>query len=578
MKLGFEHLGVRKRIVGYSNEALMDAYITMEGACVEAQEIYYSLTDSIATVDHLIQIRDVVERIGYTETINHLYGNNNITFTTEGLGDTLKKGWEAIVKWFKELWTKIKNFFKRLFGLTDKTIRAIEDEVKQAKKAFASNSKLNTNITVAESFTSSNIQKLSNEFDQNIASKTTIEKLCSMDDEEASQIKEAATDLATKLRGMSSNERVTKKPLDKTFVDKAVDMANLLQDICKKGERIVDRLHTAPDKLKASAEKADDVQQLKAAQNAIKQAGIILNAIDDCAKQAANSVLYIKTKLEAFNNKAPGSKVDDEIFNDKELGETIIKGLKECKISRVKTGILYHLDQDKNRNPMLAVKVADKVNRFVKAHLEEFDIDDPDTDGLYDKDNHLTSTPPKDEWDIKFLIKLKASLQTNFSREKLVLAQEVIAHLKKKGGDAFNPDADTNKKTEDKQPPKPEPKSDNDNESFADSYLRKALNELDISSAKAAVIGLLDEDNHNDPMVALKEADKANQVFKEHGKTFYVSDNGRPERLPKEEWSSNYIIKLKAALRLNFSREKIALIQEVIRYLRSKGEDRFQVK
>lgn len=430
-------MSVRKRTVGYSNEELMDAYITMEDACVETREIYHSLLDSITTMDHLIQIRDVVERIGYTETINHLYGNNNITFTTESLGDTLKKGWEAIVKWFKELWTKIKNFFKRLFGLTDKTIRAIEDEVKQSKKAFASNSKLNTNITVAESFTSSNIQKLSNEFDQNIASKTTIDKLCSMDDEEASQIKEAATDLAAKLRGMSSNERSTKKPLDKTFVDKAIDMANLLQDICKKGERVVDLLRTAPDKLKASAEKADDVQQLKAAQNAIKQAGVILNAIDDCAKQAANSVLYIKTKLEAFNNKAFGSKADDEIFNDKELGKTILKGLKEWKIIRVRTGIMTHLDRDESRSPMLAVNVADKVNRFVKAHLEEFDIDKPDADGLYDKDNHRLTVPPKDEWNAEFLIRIKASLLINFSREKLVLAQEVIRYLRSKGEDWF---------------------------------------------------------------------------------------------------------------------------------------------
>lgn len=401
-----------------NNEELMDAYITMEDACAEAQEVYYSLTDSITTMDHLIQIRDVVGRIGYTETINHLYGNNSITFTTEGLGDTLKKGWEAIVKWFKELWTKIKNFFKRLFGLTDKTIRAIEDEVKQAKKAFASNSKLNTNITVAESFTSSNIQKLSNEFDQNIASKTTIEKLCSMSDGEASQIKEAATDLATKLRGMSSNGRVTKKPLDKTFVDKAVDMANLLQDICKKGERVVDHLRTAPDKLKANAEKADDVQQLKAAQNAIKQAGIILNAIDDCAKQAANCVLYIKTTLEAFNG----------------------------------------------------------------------------------------------------------------------------------------------------------------NESDLDSRMRRALNKLNVIHARSTIITFLDQDQHSDSMVALKEADKANQVFKEHGKTLYVPDNGRLERLPKEEWSPDYYFRLKAALLVNFSREKVALAQEVIRYLRSKGVNMFQVR
>lgn len=419
MKLGFEHLSVRKRTVGYSNEELMDAYITVEDACVETREIYHSLTDSISTMDHLIQIRDVVERIGYTETINHLYGNNNITFTTEGLGDTLKKGWEAIVKWFKELWTKIKNFFKRLFGLTDKTIRAIEDEVKQAKKAFASNSKLNTNITVAESFTSSNIQKLSNEFDQNIASKTTIEELCSMDDGEAFQIKEAATDLATKLRGMLSNERSTKKPLDKTFVDKAVDMANLLQDICKKGERVVDHLRTAPDKLKASAEKADDVQQLKAAQNAIKQAGIILNAIDDCAEQAANCVLYIKITLETFNSN--------------------------------------------------------------------------ESDDL-------------------------------------------------------------------------------------DSRLRFALNELNVIYARSEIIGFLDQDRHSDSMVALKKADKANQVFKEHGKTLYVPDNGRLERLPKEEWSPDYYFRLKAALLINFSREKLVLAQEVIRYLRSKGERMFQVR
>lgn len=115
MNLGLEHLNIPQKLNNVSNEELLDAYIAMESAYDVTREAYNLLVDCITTMDHLIQIQDVIKQSGSTETIQYLYGQNNISLTMEGLGETISKGWDVIVKWFQELWTKIKNFFKRLF-------------------------------------------------------------------------------------------------------------------------------------------------------------------------------------------------------------------------------------------------------------------------------------------------------------------------------------------------------------------------------------------------------------------------------------------------------------------------------
>lgn len=308
MNLGLEHLSISQQPTVASNEELLDAYIAMESAYDVAWDTYNCLMDVICTMESLIQIQDVIRQSGSTETIQYLYGQNNISLTMEGLGDTISKGWDTIVKWFQDLWTKIKNFFTKLFHSTDKANQAVQEEAKRAKKqpfkADDTNPIDGDPTMVAETFTNTNIKKIVSDFDRSIGAKANIDMIRSMNDEESAQIKQHGNDLADELNVVMTGGRdYPKKPVDDKFINEAPEMSKSLHEMCKQGENLVNSLRTIPEKLKARAEKKGDVDQLRVAQNTIRQAAIVMHAIEQCAKQAANGIFYIKNRLEAFNRK-----------------------------------------------------------------------------------------------------------------------------------------------------------------------------------------------------------------------------------------------------------------------------------
>lgn len=308
MNLGLEHLSISQQPTVASNEELLDAYIAMESAYDVARDTYNCLMDVICTMESLIQIQDVIRQSGSTETIQYLYGQNDISLTMEGLGETISKGWETVVKWFQDLWTKIKNFFKNLFKSTDKANQAVQEEAKKAKKqpfkADDTNPIDGDPTMVAETFTNTNIKKIVSDFDRSIGAKANIDMIRSMNDEESAQIKQHGNDLADELNVVMTGGRdCPKKPVDDKFINEAPEMSKDLHEMCKKGENLVNSLRTIPEKLKARAEKKGDADQLKVAQNTIRQAAIVMHAIEQCAKQAANGIFYIKNRLEAFNRK-----------------------------------------------------------------------------------------------------------------------------------------------------------------------------------------------------------------------------------------------------------------------------------
>lgn len=434
MNLGLEHLSISQQPTVASNEELMDAYIAMESAYDVAWDTYNCLMDCITTMDQLIQIQDVIKQSGSTETIQYLYGQNNISLTMEGLGETISKGWEAVVKWFQDLWTKIKNFFKRLFGLTDKAGKSVEEEAKKAKENIKKQSfKADGNVsdsdptTVAESFTNTNIQKVKSDFDQNICAKANIDTIRSMNDEEASKVKKHGGELATELSNVIMGHGSSKKPVDEKFINESTEMSEALQEMCKKGENIVNSLRTIPEKLKERAEKKGDTDQLKVAQNTIKQAGTVMNVIGDCSKEAAKGTVLIKNRLEAFNKKFSQKESREASDNNKEFNAPLKRAIDALDISGARAVIIGYLDEDAHREPMLALKVADKVNRIFKEHEKD----------LFSEDNNRITSTPKAEWSPEFVNKLRASLRLNFSREKIAFTLEVIRYLRSQGNKEF---------------------------------------------------------------------------------------------------------------------------------------------
>ena len=97
--------------------------------------------------------------------------------------------------------------------------------------------------------------------------------------------------------------------------------------------------------------------------------------------------------------------------------------IQEQNIVHARTAILSYLDRDEtNPTPQalrIAIEVADKFTN----------PEDP----FWDPENHLWEIPPQHEWDVHFLIKIKAALLTNFSKEKLELADQVISYLREQG-------------------------------------------------------------------------------------------------------------------------------------------------
>ena len=97
--------------------------------------------------------------------------------------------------------------------------------------------------------------------------------------------------------------------------------------------------------------------------------------------------------------------------------------IQEQNVIHARTAILSYLDSDATtampQALRIAVEVADKFT----------DKDDP----FFDQENHILEVPPKTEWNSSLLRKIKAALQTNFSREKLELAEQVIFHLRAQG-------------------------------------------------------------------------------------------------------------------------------------------------
>ena len=97
--------------------------------------------------------------------------------------------------------------------------------------------------------------------------------------------------------------------------------------------------------------------------------------------------------------------------------------IQEKNVIHARTAILSYLDSDATmaipQAYSIAVEIADNFT----------DPEDP----FFDKENNLLVIPPKQEWDSSLLRKIKAALQTNFSKEKLELAEQIIFNLRARG-------------------------------------------------------------------------------------------------------------------------------------------------
>ncbi len=87
--------------------------------------------------------------------------------------------------------------------------------------------------------------------------------------------------------------------------------------------------------------------------------------------------------------------------------------------------------------------------------------------------------------------------------------------------------------------------------------LQAALREKDVIRARAAIITHIDTDAARQNPMALRIADIVEKEFSSVGKHLYEEDDGRIQIPETDKWDLGLWNKIKASLRINFSREKV---------------------
>lgn len=117
-----------------SMESLAQEVAASHEAYLELSDVAWKIDQMMSTIDQLIAIRQCVKLYGCTESIQYLYGENNITLSVEGIGEKIASGmkaaWKKIVEWFN----KAINFFKKLLGLSPKKKEAFQEVKKELDK------------------------------------------------------------------------------------------------------------------------------------------------------------------------------------------------------------------------------------------------------------------------------------------------------------------------------------------------------------------------------------------------------------------------------------------------------------
>lgn len=240
--------------------------------------------------------------------------------------------------------------------------------------------------------------------------------------------------------------------------------------------------------------------------------------------------------------------------------QSLANAIDHSDLSEIRAALITYIDLDATATQLIALDVADDVNQLLQ------------TKGisLFEQDNgrlDFNSTPSDNEWN-----KAKAALRLNFSREKIKYATQIVEQLRKQNKTIFTPTC-KNGETTTSTPHWRNQQCTRQSASHIlpphsgtakfNKPLKDAIDANDISAARAAIITHADSDFFNKTANALEIADRANDLLKAQGKNLYVPDNGILD-LSCIVWDECVWNRAKAALRINFSREKLEFATKLI--------------
>lgn len=228
-------------------------------------------------------------------------------------------------------------------------------------------------------------------------------------------------------------------------------------------------------------------------------------------------------------------------------------------LSKIRAALITCVDLDAHYEKPEALIIADNVSEKMKS--QNISLYEPDNGRL----SFDLSGASADEWN-----KAKASLRLNFSREKIEYATKLVETLRKKGVPGF--DISRKARTEGTRvgnvPPQRLKQSSSQSPDMAREYgfnkpLANAVASGSVSDARAAIITHADSDYFDGTANALSIADKASELLKSKGIDLFVPDNGSIS-FSGEVWNESDWNRAKAALRLNFSREKLQYVTKLV--------------
>lgn len=126
MRLGLESLNITG-VNSWSLEDELKFNIVYMDAKSSIVDTFYMLENTMTTMEHLIAIQGAIRQYGCTESIAYLYGENNISLSVEGLGETIKAAFKKIYEFIIKLKNNIVNFFKNLFPKKKDSVKKTTD-------------------------------------------------------------------------------------------------------------------------------------------------------------------------------------------------------------------------------------------------------------------------------------------------------------------------------------------------------------------------------------------------------------------------------------------------------------------
>ena len=120
--------------IGIDTVITPDDIIQSNELLCDLVDLGYQISKTVEVINHLQSIRFTIHRYGCTESIQYLFGDNDLELSVEGVGEKIKSGlkavWDKIMEWI----TTAINFFKKLFGINVKKKEAFEKQKEELKK------------------------------------------------------------------------------------------------------------------------------------------------------------------------------------------------------------------------------------------------------------------------------------------------------------------------------------------------------------------------------------------------------------------------------------------------------------